>query len=43
MSQKEIKVALDKAIGLLSGDIQTEYENIAFTPTAGTPDRKSVV
>ena len=37
MSQKEIKVALDKAIGLLSGDIQTEYENIAFTPTAGTP------
>ena len=37
MSQKEIKVALDKAIGLLSSDIQTEYENIAFTPTAGTP------
>ena len=37
MSQKEIKVALDKAIGLLSGHIQTEYENIAFTPTAGTP------
>ena len=37
MSQKEIKVALDKAIGLLSGDIQTEYENIAFTPTAGMP------
>ena len=37
MSQKEIKVALDKAIGLLSGDIQTEYENIAFTPTAGIP------
>lgn len=37
MSQKEIKVALDKAIGLLSGDIQTEYENVAFTPTAGTP------
>lgn len=37
MSQKEIKVALDKAIGLLSGDIQTEYENIDFTPTAGTP------
>lgn len=37
MSQKEIKVALDKAIGLLSSDIQTEYENVAFTPTAGTP------
>lgn len=37
MSQKEIKVALDKAVGLLSSDIQTEYENIAFTPTAGIP------
>ena len=37
MSQKEIKVAVDKAMGLLSGVIQTEYENVAFAPTAGTP------